>query len=82
MGLGEIQKRHGRIKFHGVLSAIAAAILLEEPPSIDLHEITDKGPINQRAVLTNRSALVEFSPASNPPTRGTILWARGRLTAS
>jgi feruloyl-CoA synthase len=35
------------------------AILLEEPPSIDAGEITDKGYVNQRAVLERRAALVE-----------------------
>ncbi len=35
------------------------ALLMEEPPSIDAGEITDKGYINQRAVLTRRAALVE-----------------------
>ncbi|HYV48214.1 MAG TPA: feruloyl-CoA synthase [Myxococcaceae bacterium] len=35
------------------------AILLEEPPSIDAGEITDKGYLNQRAVLERRAALVE-----------------------
>jgi len=34
-------------------------ILLESPPSIDAHEITDKGSINQSAVLKNREDLVE-----------------------
>jgi len=33
-------------------------ILLTEPPSIDRHEITDKGSINQRAVLKERGELV------------------------
>jgi feruloyl-CoA synthase len=33
--------------------------LLSEPPSIDRGEITDKGSINQRAVLQHRGALVE-----------------------
>ena len=32
---------------------------MAEPPSIDSGEITDKGSINQRAVLTHREALVE-----------------------
>ncbi|MFL6652054.1 MAG: feruloyl-CoA synthase [Sulfurifustaceae bacterium] len=36
------------------------ALLLAEPPSIDAGEITDKGYINQRAVLTRRRALVEM----------------------
>lgn len=34
-------------------------VLLQEPPSIDRGEITDKGSINQRAVLQHRAALVE-----------------------
>lgn len=34
------------------------ALLLEEPPSIDDGEITDKGYINQRAVLARRKDLV------------------------
>jgi feruloyl-CoA synthase len=35
------------------------ALVLSEPPSIDANEITDKGYINQRAVLERRAALVE-----------------------
>jgi feruloyl-CoA synthase len=35
------------------------ALVLEEPPSIDAGEITDKGYLNQRAVLERRAALVE-----------------------
>jgi feruloyl-CoA synthase len=34
-------------------------LLMTEPPSIDANEITDKGYINQRAVLERRAALVE-----------------------
>jgi feruloyl-CoA synthase len=34
-------------------------LLLTEPPSIDANEITDKGYMNQRAVLERRAALVE-----------------------
>ena len=34
-------------------------ILMAEPPSLDAGEATDKGSINQRAVLTRRAALVE-----------------------
>jgi feruloyl-CoA synthase len=34
-------------------------ILLAEPPSLDAGEATDKGSINQRAVLARRRALVE-----------------------
>jgi feruloyl-CoA synthase len=32
---------------------------MHEPPSIDANEITDKGYVNQRAVLTRRAHLVE-----------------------
>ncbi|MCK1360910.1 feruloyl-CoA synthase [Bradyrhizobium sp. 199] len=35
------------------------ALLLSEPPSVDFGEITDKGYINQRAVLTRRAADVQ-----------------------
>ena len=34
-------------------------LLVTEPPSIDANEITDKGYMNQRAVLERRAALVE-----------------------
>jgi feruloyl-CoA synthase len=37
----------------------ARALLMAEPPSIDANEITDKGYINQRAVLSRRAALVD-----------------------
>jgi feruloyl-CoA synthase len=43
----------------GNSNRIAAAIILEQPPSIDAQEITDKGSINQRAVLENRRDQVE-----------------------
>jgi feruloyl-CoA synthase len=43
----------------GSANRVARALLLVEPPSIDRGEITDKGSINQRAVLTHREALVE-----------------------
>ena len=43
----------------GPSQRIGRALLMEEPPSIDAGEITDKGYVNQRAVLARRSALVE-----------------------
>jgi feruloyl-CoA synthase len=46
---------------------VARAILLAEPPSIDAHEITDKGSINQRAVIAARAALVEDLYGEPPP---------------
>jgi len=44
-------------------------MLLADPPSIDLGEVTDKGTINQRAVLTARAALVEELYAKAPSER-------------
>ncbi len=37
---------------------VARALVLDEPPSIDAGEITDKGYLNQRAVLARRAAEV------------------------
>src|SRR3954462_12337094 len=49
----------------GSSTRITRAVLLDTPLSIDRGEVTDKGSINQRAVLENRSALIEqiYSPA-------------------
>ncbi|HEX5393707.1 MAG TPA: feruloyl-CoA synthase [Rhodocyclaceae bacterium] len=43
----------------GSASRVAWLHLLDEAPSIDNHEITDKGSINQRAVLSRRAALID-----------------------
>jgi feruloyl-CoA synthase len=53
----------------GSSTRITRAVLLDAPLSIDRGEVTDKGSINQRAVLENRSALIEeiYSPA--PPAQ-------------
>ncbi|MBV8426008.1 MAG: feruloyl-CoA synthase [Hyphomicrobiales bacterium] len=51
----------------GSSTRVARLMLLEEPPSIDLNEITDKGSINQRAVLTRRANEVEALYASSRP---------------
>jgi feruloyl-CoA synthase len=42
----------------GTSTFATRALLMQEPPSIDAGEITDKGYINQRAVLMRREALV------------------------
>jgi feruloyl-CoA synthase len=42
------------------------ALVLADPPSIDANEITDKGYVNQRAVLDRRAALVERLYAEPP----------------
>jgi feruloyl-CoA synthase len=45
---------------------IARVLLMVEPPSIDGNEITDKGYINQRAVLERRADLVARLYANEP----------------
>jgi len=44
----------------------ARLMVMTEPPSIDAGEITDKGYMNQRAVLEHRSALVEALYTGGP----------------
>jgi feruloyl-CoA synthase len=43
----------------GSASRVACLTLLAEPPAIDRGELTDKGSINQRAVLAQRGALID-----------------------
>jgi feruloyl-CoA synthase len=50
----------------GTSSKIRRVILMAEPPSIDGHEITDKGYVNQRATLERRAALVDALYAGGP----------------
>lgn len=67
-----VRERFGRIlaelaaESTGSSRRIARALLLEEPPSIDAGEITDKGSINQGAVLRCRAALVEALYSDSP----------------
>src|SRR6516165_7263630 len=56
----------------GTSARIGRAILLAEPPSLDVGELTDKGSINQRAVLAHRAALVEELYA-DPPSANVII---------
>jgi feruloyl-CoA synthase len=52
----------------GSSNRIARIVLCTEPPSMDKGEMTDKGSINQRAVLKSRAALVEelYADAESP----------------
>jgi feruloyl-CoA synthase len=52
----------------GSSSRIARVLLLTEPPSLDAGEITDKGYINQRAVLDRRAGDVQrlYEPQPAP----------------
>jgi feruloyl-CoA synthase len=49
----------------GSSTFVARALLLDQPPSLDARELTDKGSINQKVVLERRAALVEelYAPA-------------------
>ena len=51
----------------GSATRIVRAVLLAEPPSIDRHELTDKGSINQRAVLANRAEMVDLLYQADTP---------------
>ena len=43
----------------GSSTFVARAVVLGDPPSLDAREITDKGSINQKAVLQHRADIVE-----------------------
>jgi feruloyl-CoA synthase len=58
--------------YSGASTRIARVHLLAEPASIDANEITDKGYINQRAVLERRGDLVQGLFA-DPPGPGVIV---------
>jgi feruloyl-CoA synthase len=53
----------------GSANRVARLHVLAEPPSIDKGEVTDKGSINQRAVLAQRDALVQalYEGAASDP---------------
>lgn len=50
----------------GSSTRVKRIILMAEPPSVDGHEITDKGYVNQRATMDRRKALVEKLFSSTP----------------
>ncbi|MGC1563986.1 MAG: feruloyl-CoA synthase [Bradyrhizobium sp.] len=50
----------------GSSTRIARALVLDAPLSIDRGEVTDKGSINQRAVLDHRKHLIETLYSSRP----------------
>lgn len=53
----------------GSSNRVCRAILLSDPPSLDAGEMTDKGSINQRAVLEHRAALVDALYARPKPAQ-------------
>jgi feruloyl-CoA synthase len=52
----------------GSANRIARALILTEPASIDKGEVTDKGSINQRAMLKHRDYLVEALHDGSAPS--------------
>ena len=57
----------------GSSNRVCRAILLSEPPLLDAGEMTDKGSINQRAVLTRRADLVAELYAPEPSARVIVI---------
>jgi feruloyl-CoA synthase len=57
-GAEQFQERLRSFPSTGSSNRIARIMLLEELPSLDAGEMTDKGSINQRAVLARRKHLV------------------------
>jgi feruloyl-CoA synthase len=51
----------------GSSGRIKRVILMTEPPSVDGHEITDKGYVNQRATMDRRADLVAKLYQNPPP---------------
>ena len=66
----------------GTSSRVTRGVLLAEPPSLDIGEMTDKGSINQRAVLTHRTAIVEELYAAPPPPHVIIAGVKQAAEAS
>ena len=57
----------------GSSNRVCRALLVGEPPSLDAGEMTDKGSINQRAVLERRADLVTELYAPEPSPRVLVL---------
>jgi len=53
----------------GSSTFLARALLVDVPPSIDAREMTDKGSLNQKAVLENRGQSVDELYGSPPSSR-------------
>jgi feruloyl-CoA synthase len=68
----ELTRRLKTLENSGSSNRITRALVLEEPPSLDAGEMTDKGSINQRAVLSRRKHRVE-ELYKNPPS-ASVLW--------
>jgi feruloyl-CoA synthase len=61
----------------GSSNRVTRAIVLKDPPSLDGGEMTDKGSINQRAVLTRRADMVSELYARAPSRRVLVVDRKG-----
>ena len=61
----------------GSSTMVARAIILETPPSADANEITDKGSLNQRAVMAARAGHCEALYASDIPAHVLVANRKG-----
>jgi feruloyl-CoA synthase len=65
MPAGDLQRLVGSIladfadTHPGSSTAVRRAAILHDPPAIDGQELTEKGSVNQKAVLRNRAAVIE-----------------------
>lgn len=57
----------------GNSTRIQRAVILDTPPSMEAQEVTDKGSINQAAVLKDRAPLVESLYRGAPPKNALVL---------
>jgi feruloyl-CoA synthase len=62
-------------KATGSANRVARVLITDQPPSIDIGEVTDKGSFNQRIVLKHRAALVGEIYAEPPGARVVALSA-------
>jgi feruloyl-CoA synthase len=62
----DFQSRLKTLEGTGSSNRITRVMLLEDPPSLDAGEMTDKGTINQKAVLRNRAAALEELYTDSP----------------
>ena len=75
LGCDDVRERFARLlkTFNagagGSSRRLARLILMDDPPSLDSGELTDKGSVNQRAVLGRRAAMVEELYAETPSRR-------------
>ena len=65
----------------GSSTFVSRAVILDVPPSLDAKEITDKGSLNQKAVLRHRAATVEDIYADSPSDRVLQAAARKQTTS-